>query len=429
MPEQLWLGIDLGTSGCRICAIDASSQIIYQNQRKFPLNQLYPDPQQQWQIVAGLLQQAASYLTEFEISAIAVDATSGSVMLCDQNGQPLTAMLLYNDNRASVQSQQIREIAPANSGAHGTGSGLAKLLYLQQYNELPANYYLVHQADWIASQLGAAAGITDYNNALKSGFDPVLMNWPDWLEKLTSRHVLPEVVAPGSVIGEMPAKLMQTLNLRQTTAPKIIAGTTDSMAAFIATGANKIGDGVTSLGSTLVLKLITDKAVFAPEFGIYSHKLGNHWLVGGASNSGGAVLRQFFTDTQIAALSEQIDLTNTPPDYYPLPATGERFPIADANLSPQLTPRPASDSLFLHGLLNGIANIEQQGYVKLQQLGGSKLQTLRSVGGGAANQVWASIRQQKLAVPFLPVLHSEAAYGSALLAKDGLNTFNEVDDG
>ncbi|HET8806885.1 MAG TPA: FGGY-family carbohydrate kinase, partial [Methylophaga sp.] len=233
----------------------------------------------------------------------------------------------------------------------------------------------------------------------------------------------------GTVIGEMPLALMRDLNLQQTTAPKIVAGTTDSLAAFIATGAHQIGEGVTSLGSTLVLKLISDKAVFAPESGIYSHKLGKYWLVGGASNSGGAVIRQFFTDSQITTLTAQIDLSQSPPDYYPLPATGERFPVADPNMPPRLTPRPASDSLFLHGLLNGIANIEQQAYGKLQQRCGIALKSVRSVGGGAANPVWTKIRQQKLAVLFLPVLNTEAAYGAALLAKDGLQTFEEDNHG
>lgn len=163
--------------------------------------------------------------------------------------------------------------------------------------------------------------------------------------------------------------------------------------------------------------------------GIYSHKLGNYWLAGGASNSGGVVLKQYFNNQQLSELSTQIDLNVSPPDYYPLPSIGERFPMADPQMPPRLTPRPASDSLFLHGLLNGIANIEQSGYAKLQQLGDTKLQTLRSVGGGAENQVWTKIRQQKFAVTFLPVLHSEAAYGAALLAKDGLTAFNEVDDG
>ncbi len=429
MPAKVWLGIDLGTSGCRLIAIDANNQIVHQTKSQFNADQPYPNPQQQWHIVAELLKQYISELTDVEIAAIAVDATSGSVMLCDVEGQPLTDMLLYNDTRASLQSQHIKALAPANSGAHGAGSGLAKMLYLQQHHDLPAHYYLTHQADWITSQLSGEIGMTDYNNALKSGFDPQLMQWPDWLLALIPEKHLLTVVAPGTVIGEMPLALMRDINLQQTTSPKIVAGTTDSLAAFIATGAHQIGDGVTSLGSTLVLKLISDKAVFAPEFGVYSHKLGNHWLVGGASNTGGAVIKQFFTDSQIAALTEQIDLNQIPPDYYPLPTIGERFPVADPQMSPRLTPRPASDSLFLHGLLNGIADIEQQAYAKLQQLCGTALNSVRSVGGGAANPVWTKIRQQKLAAPLLPVSNSKAAYGAALLAKEGLQTFDEDNHG
>ena len=429
MATGVWLGIDFGTSGCRICAIDNKASITFQTQTLFAANQPYPDPQKQWQIVFALLQKTVAALNSTAINAISVAATSGSVLLCDKNGQPLTAILLYNDSRATSQSQKIAQIAPANCAAHGATSGLAKLLYLQQEITLPGQHYLTHQADWLLVQLGARPAVTDYNNALKSGFDPVSLSWPEWLTKVVSRSVLPEVVAPGSVIGQMPAALMTKLRLGQTAPPKIIAGTTDSLAAFIATGANKIGDGVTSLGSTLVLKLICQKPVFASEYGIYSHKLGNHWLIGGASNSGGAVLKQYFNHQHLNQLSGQIDLNSTPPDYYPLPSMGERFPIAEPQMLPRLTPRPASDSLFLHGLLNGIANIEQSGYAKLQQLGDTKLQTLRSVGGGAANQVWTKIRQQKLAVPFLLVLNTEAAYGAALLAKDGLTAFNEVNDG
>lgn len=429
MFTKVWLGIDLGTSGCRIIAINDDLQVVNQVETHFPLNQPYPNPAEQWQIIALMLKQSISELTAFEIASIAVDATSGSIMLCALNGQPLTDMLLYNDDRAVAQSRQISVIAPCDSGALGASSGLAKLLFLQQNTDLPRQYYLVHQADWIASNLGAKFGVTDYNNALKSGFDPQLMQWPDWLQQLTQRSVLPEVVAPGTLIGEMPASLMTQLGLKQSSVPKIIAGTTDSIAAFIATGATKMGDGVTSLGSTLVLKLITKKPVFDSNQGIYSHKLGKHWLVGGASNSGGGVLQQFFTDTEITLLSQNMDLDQPPPDYYPLPKVGERFPVADPQMLPRLSPRPDRESLFLHGLLNGIANIEKQGYDKLQQLSGTRLQSLRSVGGGATNPQWTQIRKNKLTVPFLPVSHPEAAYGAALLAKNGSHIFNGVPHG
>lgn len=429
MTTGVWLGIDFGTSGCRICAVDNKAKIVFQTQTSFVSNEPYPDPLTQWQILFALLQNTVVALKTTEINAITVAGTSGSVLLADKNGQPLSEMLLYNDKRAIVQSQKIADIAPADSAAHGATSGLAKLLYLLQNTALPAQYYLAHQTDWLLSKLGARPAVTDYNSALKSGFDPESLSWPEWLTKVVPHSVLPEVVAPGTVIGQMPTGLMTELKFRQNKPPKIIAGTTDSLAAFIATGASKSGDGVTSLGSTLVLKLICQRPVFAPEYGIYSHKLGNYWLAGGASNSGGAVLKQYFNNQQLSELSTQIDLNVSPPDYYPLPCIGERFPMADPQMQPRLTPRPASDSLFLHGLLNGIANIEQSGYAKLQQLGDTKLQTLRSVGGGAENQVWTKIRQQKFAVTLLPVSHSEAAYGAALLAKDGLTAFNEVNDG
>jgi D-ribulokinase len=62
------------------------------------------------------------------------------------------------------------------------------------------------------------------------------------------------------------------------------------------------------------------------------------------------VLRSFFTDEQLAALTSQIDLSAPPGlGYYPLPKVGERFPVNDPRLQPRLTPRPDSDAKFLHG--------------------------------------------------------------------------------
>jgi len=77
---------------------------------------------------------------------------------------------------------------------------------------------------------------------------------------------------------------------------------------------------------------------------------GDGWLVGGASNTGGAVLRKYFTDQQLAALTARIDLSRpTGLDYYPLVTAGERFPVNDPALAPRLEPRPADDAVFLQG--------------------------------------------------------------------------------
>ncbi len=215
------------------------------------------------------------------------------------------------------------------------------------------------------------------------------------------------------------------LNLPTTT--QVSSGTTDSTAALIATGANQTGDAVTSLGSTLVLKVIHDRAISNSEYGIYSQPYyidgKMKWLVGGASNSGGAVLRQYFSAAQIASLSEQIDISQACNlNYYPLTRPGERFPFNDPDKQPKLSPRPENDTEFLYGLFDGIANIEKKAYELLAEVGAAYPTRVFSVGGGSVNSVWTNIRQNKLDCEMLTPEHTDAAYGSALLAMHGYTT-------
>jgi D-ribulokinase len=420
MNSDAYMGIDLGTSGCRVIAIDDQHNVIASGQSALEFDTSSPtlseqDPAYQWQVVKQVLLDVIKQCQNFTIKAIAVDATSGSILITDQHGQPISPIVMYNDARAVKESEQIARIAPNQSGAHGATSGLAKLLYLQQHNEFPTDAKLLHQADWINYNLGAPLGISDENNSLKTGYDPVERCWPQWIDVISNISLLPKVVPSGTVIAQLSEQLCQDFNLA--TAPDIVAGTTDSIAALLATGANNPGDAVTSLGSTLVVKLISDKPLFLPELGIYSHRLVDKWLVGGASNTGGAVLKHYFTKLQLQQLSEQISLNEVAPDFYPLLSVGERFPINDPNMQPKLTPRPESDVVFLHGMLDSMARIEQQSYQCLQQAGATPLTSIRTVGGGAVNQVWQTIRQHYNPVPFITPEHTEAAYGAARLAQ------------
>ncbi len=417
MPTpSAFIGIDLGTSGCRAIAIDESGDIIASSRIALVhCADTSQDPILHWQAVYHCLQQLISDCnTRWTIESIVVAATSGSVMLTDDTGKPRTPILMYH-HAVAEQADKIAKYAPEESGAHGAQSGLAKTLHLLQQTNNTPNRKLLHQADWINFKLGASLSISDENNALKSGYDPIEQQWPDWMENLLDMNILPQVVPPGTAIGVLSDTLTHEFKLSHP--PTLIAGTTDSIAALIATGANQPGDAVTSLGSTLVLKLISDKPIFLPKQGVYSHRLGNHWLVGGASNTGGAVIAHYFNTAEIETLSKQINLNQTPPYYYPLLKTGERFPVYAPNKSPELAPRPRSDSLFLHGLLSGIARIEAEGYQALIQAGASPIKQINTVGGGANNPSWQTIRQQHHAVPVAIATQTEAAYGAAKLAQ------------
>ncbi|OYW24422.1 MAG: carbohydrate kinase, partial [Hydrogenophilales bacterium 12-63-5] len=81
------------------------------------------------------------------------------------------------------------------------------------------------------------------------------------------------------------------------------------------------------------------------------------------------------------------------------------------------------DAEFLHGLLESIGRIEAQGYGLLAELGASALRRVETAGGGAQNPAWTHIRQRLLGVTVSRAAHTEAAYGSALLARDGARCF------
>lgn len=405
-----YLGIDFGTSGARAIAIDTQEHIVAETRCPYPSSE--PDAADWQQTLWALITQLPITVRQ-QIGAIAIDGTSATVLLCDRHHRPLTSPLLYNDARGGVPT-----VAPVQSPAHSATSSLAKALWWQQ--NLPTNllakaHYLVHQADWLSSLLHGQPGISDYNNALKLGFNPQTLHYPDWIQTLEIRDWLPQVIAPGSTIAPIQNHIAENLNLPQNCLIK--TGTTDSIAAFLASGASFPGDAVTSLGSTLVLKLLSPVAIHDFASGIYSHRLGQQWLVGGASNTGGAVLRQYFSDHELRLLSLQID-TSQPSDldYYPLTTAGERFPINDPNLKPKLTPRPADPAKFLHGLLESMARIETVGYQKLAALGNVSIKRIYTAGGGAQNPIWQTLRAQALGLPLVSPLHTEAAYGTARLA-------------
>lgn len=418
-----YLGLDFGTSGARSIAIDSLGQICHEARADYG-GDLADPVTWRWALLTLLSQLPPAIANR--LTRIAIDGTSGTMLLVDGEGLPIGGALLYNDDRGAAWVDRLRPLVPENHGVLSATSTLVKLLWSLEHLPLDSEpVYLLHQADWIASLLHGLLGHSDYNNALKLGYDVEKLCYPDWLLnlELTTRLIaplLPKVHSPGTTVGLILETIAARFNIASTC--QICAGTTDSIAAFLAAGAVNVGEAVTSLGSTLALKLLSPVRLDDSAAGIYSHRLGDRWLVGGASNTGGAVLRHYFDDRQLATLTTQLmtmDLTNPSPyDYYPLLRPGERFPINDPNLPPRLTPRPGDPAAFLYGLLDSMARIETLGYGLLG--GATSLRRVYTAGGGAQNLAWTSIRQRRLGVAVGASAQVEAAYGAARLARDGV---------
>lgn len=409
----MYLGLDFGTSGARACVLDVSGTIVHEDRIRY-CDAWGQTPEDWREALHNLLRQLPTHVSA-RLQRIAIDATSATVLLCDAGLKPLSPALLYHDTRAQSQAEELKEIAPDGHIVCTANSGLSKFLWLTQHTALENAAHFLHQADWLGALLTGRGGASDYHNALKSGYDAEHLRWPEWVMRLPHSHLLPQVLAPGSLTGEINPVLAQHFSINP--ACTIHAGTTDSIAAFIAADVHNPGGAVTSLGTTLVLKLLSTTRVESTQYGIYSHRYGDSWLAGGASNAGAGVLQQYFSDAQLVALSNQIDPTiDSSLDYYPLPRPGERFPLNAPDLVPRVSPRPENDAHFLHGLLQGLSRIEATGYARLAELGATPLKSVTTCGRGAKNKIWQQMRARVLGVPVSQAIHTDAAFGAARLA-------------
>jgi sugar (pentulose or hexulose) kinase len=418
------IGIDIGTSGVRAVAMDAAGRIAATAAARLAdITDDHRDPQA-WRIAfERTLDALLAAVDPAAVGCLCVDGTSGTVLAVDASGWPMAEPLMYHDPvRDADVLTLIARLAPRESAAHGATSGLAKALV---FARLPGVAHVMHQADWIASQLSGRLDLTDENNALKTGYDPLRREWPEWVAATGIKPgLLPQVLPAGARMGSVSKTAAKRFGLTETAT--VMAGTTDGCASFLATGASRPGEGVTALGSTLTVKVLSREPLFAPEFGLYSHRLGDMWLAGGASNTGGNVLRHFFDEARLAELTELIDpATDLGLDFYPLLQAGERFPINDPDLAPRMEPRPGKDHHFLQALLEGMAGIEALAYQRLGVLGAPDLVSIRTVGGGARSAAWRAIRQRKIGVPLLQARSDEAAAGTALLALGAFTTTGE----
>jgi sugar (pentulose or hexulose) kinase len=420
--ERLGLGVDLGSSGIRLALINAEGEPRAELAAPYPAD--FADPLSWRDGLQQLCEQLPAALRG-RVAAIAVDGTSGTLLLCRPDGTlapgELAAALPYHQAVPSQAAAAAALVGPPAAGrAAATASGsLARALHLLAETRrcgAAGPWLLRHQADWLMGWLLGDWSWGEEGNNLRLGWDLECNSWLGAIGAQPWSAALPRICRSGTRLGALAPDRVARLGLPPDC--QVVAGSTDASAAVLAAELQP-GDGVAVLGTTLALKQFSPVPLQGP--GISCQRLAGRWLVGGASNAGAGVLRRFFSDAQLGELSRSID-PRRPSGLRlrPLPRPGERFPVDDPELEPVLEPRPVSDALYLQALLEGLAEIERDGWRRLQALGAPPVRRVISLGGGARNPQWRLIRQQLLGLPVLNRPQCSAARGMARLALSAL---------
>jgi len=405
MPDNFYGGLDFGTSGARISIINLHKKLVYSNSVPYLFSFKNPNS---WINSCENLLVSLPIEIKINLNKLAISGTSGTLTPSNLQGEPIGEAIPYyqacNENKILLES-----LASGEDHLQTPYSSLAKALKL--IDKYGTNILLRHQSDRITGWFLKDWTHGEEGNNLKLGWDLKKESWPKSYLNTSWHKCLPKIIKSGKIIGQVNSDLANRFNLNKKLI--LISGTTDSNASVIAAGLGK-EDGLTVLGTTIVVKKIIDKPV--KEQGITTHRISGDWICGGASNAGCGILSKFFSDLEIKELSRQINPSkNTSLNLLPLNSKGERFPINNSNLEPILGPRPVSDSLYLHALFEGLANIELKGWEKLRELTGSLPKKIITIGGGSKNPQWRKIREKIINIPIVSSKKT-TSFGTALLA-------------
>jgi len=405
MTNEYFGGLDFGSSGARISIIDKSKEIIFEDSCIY--NYEFKNPEG-WINSCIKLFEGIPIKIKIHLSRLSISGTSGTLVPCGSNGNNLGDSIPYNE-ACTTNSKKLKLIAGGDKFLNNPYSSLAKAIKL--IDIFGDDIILRHQADWISGWFLNDWSFGEEGNNVKLGWNIENKSWPESFESFSLTKSIPVIKESGSILGKINQSIANLLGTSENLL--LICGTTDSNAAFLAAQV-KENEGLTVLGTTIVIKKIIKKTFSYP--GITMHRVNGNWICGGSSNAGCGVLSRFFSDLEIKELSQQINpRKQTTLNYLPLNSIGERFPTNDPYLKPIIKPRPVSDALFLHGLLEGLARIELKGWCKLKNLSGYFPKKIITIGGGSKNPQWKSIREKTLKIPIINS-NKSTAFGSALIA-------------
>ncbi len=362
-----------------------------------------------------------------EVRAVAVSATSGTLVLADAAGRPLGPALMYDDRRAAdLNSAAQRGGAAARAGGP-SGSRwdpprrwAVSPGYARHAAGFPGAARVVHTPELLGHRLTGQPVAADWSHALKTGYDPRAAEWPT--EVLDALGIpagwLPPVRPPGTRAGTVCAEAAAQTGLPA--GCEVRLGMTDGCAGQLATGAVAPGQFVGVLGTTYVLKGVTRELVTDPAGAFYSHRHPDGWwLPGGAANTGGEALAHRAA-AHLPGLDEAAAARGPASCVsYPLRREGERFPFVAGAARGFLLGTPADDADRHRADLEGVAFLERLALERVRALGVPVTAPLYAAGGGSRSPLWNRIRATVLDLPLQVADRAETASGAALLAAAG----------
>lgn len=451
------LAHDIGTSGNKATLYTTDGELVssithsYQG-RFFNGNWAEQNPEDWWQAVCHTTTSLLSKIDSKDVIAVSF---SGQMMAClcvDENGTPLRDTILYCDQRAEQESNDLLKKIDAFDIYKITGHtasavySLQKLLWVKN-NEpdiYENTYKMLNPKDYIAFKMTGNM-YTDYSDAGGTGaFDIVKLDWSEEILDLceVDGDKFPEAKSSIFVCGEVTSSASKQTGLAAGT--PVVIGAGDGCAAGVGAGSVSVHKSYTCIGSsawvaTTTKHPIVDEAMRTTTF---PHAVPNLYHPCDAMQTGGASYnwaKNVLCEMEVAEAHAKgispYELMNIEVASSPVGANGLIFlPYLLGERAPWWNPDAkgsfiglklsSNKSDMLRAMLEGVAyNLRIIADIHKEHV---PIKTMSLVGGGAKGMVWRQILADIFGMDIEIPQHIEecSSMGAAVIAGVGVGAFS-----
>ncbi|MDP6466521.1 MAG: xylulokinase [Pirellulaceae bacterium] len=455
---SVYLGVDIGTSGTKTLAVRCDGTILAEASGEYPLYHPRPlwseqDPEDWWRTTVKTIRSVVrkAKLKAADVRGIGLSGQMHGSVFLDKHNRVVRRALLWNDQRTAAECDEIERRAGGRARlikmvANPALAGFTapKILWLR--NNEPRNFdktvkVLLPKDDVRRRLTGEFA--TDVSDA--SGMLLLDVAKRNWSTKLLSkleldRDLLATCYESEEVTGKLTKAAAKLLGL--TTGCLVVGGAGDCAANGIGTGVVKSGILSTSIGTSGVMFVHSDRMEIDPlgRLHTFCHAVHGKWHMMGVSLTAGGALQWFAEQlcrelgtpkksvydvlnaeaSQIAAGSEGL---------FFLPyLAGERTPHADPDARGSFVGLTLKHTRghMARAIMEGVTYAMRDSLAIIQEMG-VPVRQVRVSGGGSKSALWRQLQADVFGKKVVTINAEQGpAFGVALLAAVGDGAFKNI---
>jgi len=465
MAEFL-LGIDIGTTSCKVGLYDLKGNTIAHALKSYPVYQPAPgeieqNPEDWWRALKRAIRQIreTSKVRMSSIVGVGLSGQTPTQVFVDRKGKILRPAIIWRDTRSVKEAQWIRRAIGKRRMEKFLGMDLpiqpnwppSRLLWLKKHEPqiLKETFKILQAKDFIGYKL---TGLFFSDRWCSKGMANLRTGKvsSEFFEILgISEDIVPEIYEPFEVVGKVKRDIEESIGIP--CGIPVVAGWSDALCGMLAMGSLSDSGQAFNITGTSEIVGLTTRSLPKSTRGLMSipstitHTIS---VLYGPTQSGGDSLR--WAGESLLAIPEEA--TNEDSSIVGLDSLlgeaesivpgskgliflpyleGERAPIWDARAKGLLIgiTRTHRRAHFIRSILEGVAYSVRHLVEIAEKCVGRKVEKIRIAGGGAKIDLWNQIRADVTGrcIEKLEVLET-GTLGAAMLASLGIGIHKSLSE-